>query len=148
MIIIINYIYKSKMTSERNNLNFNNNKIMDIYNELLNTFEVIVNIIILFLSTTKLLRVMLLSGIITLVLHVGYNEHIKVIKMGRYITDYYWFDIVLTISILTILSMITLMIKEAVDEIDKKFEHLKNTIRKKEIIIEELNTKLKKNKVE
>lgn len=136
------------MTSERNNLNLNNNKIMDIYYELLNTFEIIVNIIILFLSTTKLLRVILLSGIVTLVLHVGYNEHIEVIKMGRYITDNYWLDIVVTISILTILSIITLMIKEAVDEIDKKFEHLKNTIRKKDIIIEELNTKLMKNKVE
>jgi len=136
------------MTSERNNLNFNNNKIMDIYYELLNTFEIIVNIIILFLSTTKLLRVMLLSGIVALVLHVGYNEYIEVIKMGRYITDNYWLDIVVTISILIILSIITLMIKEAVDEIDKKFEHLKNTIRKKDIIIEELNTKLMKNKVE
>jgi 6-phosphogluconate dehydrogenase len=41
-----------------------------------------------------------------------------------------------------------LMIKEAVDEIDKKFEELKNTIRKKNIIIEELNTKLMKNNVE
>jgi hypothetical protein len=136
------------MAFERNNLNFNNDKIMDIYYELLNTFDVIVNIIVLFLSTTKLLRVILLSGIVTLVLHVGYNENIEVIKMGRYITDYYWFDIVLTISILTILSMINLMIKEAVDEIDKKFEHLKNTIRQKEIIIEELNIKLMKNKVE
>jgi hypothetical protein len=135
------------MTSERNNLNFNNNKIMDIYNELLN-FEVIVNIIILFLSTTKLLRVMLLSGIVTLLLHFVYNENIEVIKMGRYITDYYWFDIVLTISILSILSTMILMIKEAVDEIDKKFEELKNTIRKKNIIIEELNTKLMKNNVE
>jgi hypothetical protein len=135
------------MTSERNNLNFNNNKIMDIYNELLN-FEVIVNIIILFLSTTKLLRVMLLSGIVTLLLHFVYNENIEVIKMGRYITDYYWFDIVLTISILTILSTMILMIKEAVNEIDKKFEELKNTIRKKNIIIEELNTKLMKNNVE
>jgi hypothetical protein len=136
------------MTSEINNLNFNNNKIMDIYNELLNTFEVIVNIIILFLSTTKLLRVMLLSGIVTLLLHFVYNENIEVIKMGRYITYYYWFDIVLTITILSILSTMILMIKEAVDEIDKKFEELKNTIRKKNIIIEELNTKLMKNNVE
>jgi hypothetical protein len=121
----------------------NNNKIMDIYYELLNTFEVTVNIIILFLSTTKLLRVMLLSGIVTLVLHVGYNNNIEVIKMGRYI-NYYWFDIVLTISILTILSTLILMIKEAVDEIDKKFEHLKNTIRKKDEIIQDLNKKLMK----
>lgn len=131
-------------SQNKNKVTLNNNKIMDIYYELLNTFEVTVNIIILFLSTTKLLRVMLLSGIITLVLHVGYNSNIEVIKMGRYITYYYWFDIVLTISILTILSTLILMIKEAVDEIDKKFEHLKNTIRKKDEIIQDLNTKLMK----
>jgi hypothetical protein len=131
-------------SQNKNKVTLNNNKIMDIYYELLNTFEVIVNIIILFLSTTKLLRVMLLSGIITLVLHVGYNNNIEIIKMGQYITYYYWFDIVLTISILTILSTLILMIKEAVDEIDKKLEHLKNTIRKKDAIIQELNTKLMK----
>ena len=131
-------------SQNKNKVTLNNNKIMDIYYELLNTFEVIVNIIILFLSTTKLLRVMLLSGIITLVLHVGYNNNIEIIKMGQYITYYYWFDIVLTISILTILSTLILMIKEAVDEIDKKLEHLKNTIRKKDEIIQDLNTKLMK----
>lgn len=131
-------------SQNKNKVTLNNNKIMDIYYELLNTFEVIVNIIILFLSTTKLLCVMLLSGIITLVLHVGYNNNIEIIKMGQYITYYYWFDIVLTISILTILSTLILMIKEAVDEIDKKLEHLKNTIRKKDAIIQELNTKLMK----
>jgi hypothetical protein len=63
------------------------------------------------------------------------------------ITNDYWFDIVLTISILTILSTITAMIKQAVDKIDKKFEDLKNIIRKKDIIIEQLNTKLMENKL-
>jgi hypothetical protein len=90
---------------------------------------------------------MLLSGIVTLLLHFGYNTN--VIKMFQYvlITNDYWFDIVLTISILTILSTITAMIKQAVDKIDKKFEDLKNIIRKKDIIIEQLNTKLMENKL-
>jgi hypothetical protein len=39
------------------------------------------------------------------------------------------------------------MIKQAVDKIDKKFEDLKNIIRKKDIIIEQLNTKLMENKL-
>ena len=121
----------------------NNNKIMNLYYELIDKLDIVINIIILFISTTKLLRVMLLSGIVTLVLYFVYNN-IEVIKMCRYITYNYWFDIVLIISILTIISTLILMIKEAVDEIDKKFEHLKNTIRKKDVIIEELNKKLMK----
>jgi hypothetical protein len=135
------------MSFVRNNASFNKNKIMNLYYELLDAFAIIVNIIILFISTTKLLRVMLLSGIVTLLLHFGYNTN--VIKMFQYvlITNDYWFDIVLTISILTILSTITAMIKQAVDKIDKKFEDLKNIIRKKDIIIEQLNTKLMENKL-
>ncbi len=135
------------MSFVRNNASFNKNKIMNLYYELLDAFAIIVNIIILFISTTKLLRVMLLSGIVTLLLHFGYNTN--VIKMFQYvlITNDYWFDIVLTVSILTILSTITAMIKQAVDKIDKKFEDLKNIIRKKDIIIEQLNTKLMENKL-
>ena len=135
------------MSFVRNNASFNKNKIMNLYYELLDAFAIIVNIIILFISTTKLLRVMLLSCIVTLLLHFGYNTN--VIKMFQYvlITNDYWFDIVLTVSILTILSTITAMIKQAVDKIDKKFEDLKNIIRKKDIIIEQLNTKLMENKL-
>jgi hypothetical protein len=138
-------------------LNVNNNEtitlnkddIIELYYKFLKTCKFIIQIIILFLSITKIIKVLLVSFIISVILQViRHNDfqyiHSDMKDMLWYflVYDYDCFDIALIIIVISVLFIIIMRIKMISNKIDKKLEELKTTIKQKEMIIERLNKKL------
>jgi hypothetical protein len=131
-------------------ITLNKDDIIELYYQFLKTCKFIIQIIILFLSITKIIKVLLLSFIISVMLQViRHNDfqyiHSDMKDMLWYLLvydDYDYFDIALIIIVISVLFIIIMRIKMISNKIDKKLEELKTTIKQKEIIIERLNKKL------
>jgi hypothetical protein len=131
------------------NITLNKDDIIELYYQFLETCKFIIQIIILFLSITKIIKVALLSFIISVILQViRHNDFqyigsdMKDILWYLLVHDYDWFDIALIIIVISVLFIIIMRIKMVSNKIDKKLEELKTNIKQKEIIIERLNKKL------
>jgi hypothetical protein len=139
------------MLNANNNANITLNKddIIELYFQFLKTCKFIIKIIILFLSITKIIKVLLLSFIISVILQVIRHNDFQYIRSDMkdmlwylLVYDYDYFDIALIIIVITVLFIIIMRIKMISNKIDKKLEELKTTIKQKEMIIERLNKKL------
>jgi hypothetical protein len=122
-------------------ISLNKDDIINLYHKILNMVGFIINIIILFLSITKMIKICLLSFVITIILQFTYNERENINKMFLYllINKYEWIDLVFTITTLTILFTIIVIFKMVSDKINKKFDELNNIIKQKNMKIENLN---------
>ena len=127
------------------NTTINNSNNMNLFNKFLDTINFIINLTILFLSVTKLIRVLLLSFISSVMLQVicKFNLTEMCSHLYLYLLTYKYeyidisFIIALTISftIIVIFNMIS-------EKIDARFEELLDKINEKDKIIESLNKKV------
>ena len=101
--------------------------------EFLNVITFILKLTIMFLSTTKIIKVTLLSLMVGLMLQYGLNL-IKVLEF-----EYEWIDIQIVILTLFMLAQINLIFKIISDRIDDNFESLKTIIKEKDRKIHQLN---------
>jgi len=131
------------------NITLNKDDIIELYSQFLKTCKFIIKIIILFLSITKIIKVLLLSFIISVILQVIRHNDFQYIRSDMkdmlwylLVYDYDYFDIALIIIVISVLFIIIMRIKMISNKIDKKIEELKTTIKQKEMIIERLNKKL------
>jgi hypothetical protein len=131
------------------NITLNKDDIIELYSQFLKTCKFIIKIIILFLSITKIIKVLLVSFIISVILQVIRHNDFQYIRSDikdmlwyLLVYDYDYFDIALIIIVISVLFIIIMIIKMIFNKIDKKIEELKTTIKQKEIIIEQLNKKL------
>jgi hypothetical protein len=135
--------------NDNETITLNKDDIIELYYQFLETCKFIIKIIILFLSVTKIIKVALLSFIISVILQViRHNDFqyigsdMKDILWYLLAHDYDWVDIALIIIVISVLFIIIMRIKMVSNKIDKKLEELKTNIKQKEIIIERLNKKL------
>ena len=131
------------------NITLNKDDIIELYSQFLKTCKFIIKIIILFLSITKIIKVLLVSFIISVILQVIRHNDFQYIRSDMkdmlwylLVYDYDYFDIALIIIVISVLFIIIMRIKMISNKIDKKLEELKTTIKQKEMIIERLNKKL------
>jgi hypothetical protein len=125
------------------NTTVNNSNNMNLFNKFLDTINFIINLTILFLSVTKLIRVLLLSFISSVMLQVICKFNLTEMCSHLYLLTYKYeyidisFTIALTISftIIVIFNMIS-------EKIDARFEELLDIINEKDKIIESLNKKV------
>ena len=103
--------------------------------EFLNVINFICKITIMFLSTTKIIKVTLLSVIVSLMLQYGINF----IQVPQFELKYEWIDIQFVILTLFILAKINLIFKIISDRIYDNFESLKTIIKEKDRKIHQLN---------
>jgi hypothetical protein len=101
--------------------------------EFLNMVRFIVNITILFLSTTQIIKVTLISILVSIMLQYGI-EYIKVLEF-----QYEWIDILCVILTLLLLTQIYLIFKIITERICYNFETLRTTIKEKDRKINQLN---------
>ena len=101
--------------------------------QFLNMISIIIKITIMFLSTTKIIKVTLFSLIAGLILQCGFN-FIKVTEF-----QYEWIDIQFVIFTLCVLAQINLIFKIISDRINDNFESLKTIIKEKDKKIHQLN---------
>jgi hypothetical protein len=101
--------------------------------EFLNVVTFILKITIMFLSTTKIIKVSLLSLILGLTLQYGFNF----IKVSEF--EYEWIDIQFVLLTLFMLAQINLIFKIISDKIYENFESLKTIIKEKDRKIHQLN---------
>ena len=101
--------------------------------EFLNVITFILKLTIMFLSTTKIIKVTLLSFIVGLILQYGLNL-IKVLEF-----EYEWIDIQCVMLTLFMLAQINLIFKIISDRIYDNFESLKTIIKEKDRKIHQLN---------
>ena len=107
--------------------------------QFLNMISIIIKITIMFLSTTKIIKVTLFSLIAGLILQCGFN-FIKVTEF-----QYEWIDIqfvILTLLTLFMLAQINLIFKIISDRIYENFESLKTIIKEKDRKIHILNKEI------
>ena len=107
--------------------------------QFLNMISIIIKITIMFLSTTKIIKVTLFSLIAGLILQCGFN-FIKVTEF-----QYEWIDIqfvILTLLTLFMLAQINLIFKIISDRIYDNFESLKTIIKEKDRKIHQLNKEI------
>jgi hypothetical protein len=101
--------------------------------EFLNMVRFIVNITIMFLSTTQIIKVTLISILVSIMLQYGI-EYIKVLEF-----QYEWIDILCVILTLLLLTQIYLIFKIITERICYNFETLRTTIKEKDRKINQLN---------
>ena len=101
--------------------------------EFLNVITFILKLTIMFLSTTKIIKVTLLSLMVGLILQYGLNL-IKVLEF-----EYEWIDIQCVMLTLFMLAQINLIFKIISDRIYDNFESLKTIIKEKDRKIHQLN---------
>ena len=106
--------------------------------EFLNVITFILKLTIMFLSTTKIIKVTLLSLMVGLMLQYGLNL-IKVLEF-----EYEWIDIQIVILTLFMLAQINLIFKIISDRIYDNFESLKTIIKEKDRKIHQLNKEISK----
>jgi len=107
--------------------------------EFLNMISIIIKITIMFLSTTKIIKVTLFSLIAGLILQYGF-DFIQALKF-----HYEWIDIqfvILTLLTLFMLAQINLIFKIISDRIYENFESLKKIIKEKDRKIHILNKEI------
>ena len=104
--------------------------------EFLNVITFILKLTIMFLSTTKIIKVTLLSLMVGLILQYGLNL-IKVLEF-----EYEWIDIQIVILTLFMLAQINLIFKIISDRIYDNFESLKTIIKEKDRKIHQLNKEI------
>ena len=104
--------------------------------EFLNVITFILKLTIMFLSTTKIIKVTLFSLIAGLILQYGLN-FIKVLEL-----EYEWIDIQIVILTLFMLAQINLIFKIISDRIYDNFESLKTIIKEKDRKIHQLNKEI------
>ena len=104
--------------------------------EFLNVITFILKLTIMFLSTTKIIKVTLLSFIVGLILQYGLNL-IKVLEF-----EYEWIDIQCVMLTLFMLAQINLIFKIISDRIYDNFESLKTIIKEKDRKIHQLNKEI------
>ena len=104
--------------------------------EFLNVITFILKLTIMFLSTTKIIKVTLLSLMVGLMLQYGLNL-IKVLEF-----EYEWIDIQIVILTLFMLAQINLIFKIISDRIYDNFESLKTIIKEKDRKIHQLNKEI------
>ena len=104
--------------------------------EFLNVITFILKLTIMFLSTTKIIKVTLLSLMVGLMLQYGLNL-IKVLEF-----EYEWIDIQIVILTLFMLAQINLIFKIISDRIYDNFESLKTIIKEKDKKIHQLNKEI------
>ena len=104
--------------------------------QFLNMISIIIKITIMFLSTTKIIKVTLFSLIAGLILQCGFN-FIKVTEF-----QYEWIDIQFVILTLFMLAQINLIFKIISDRIYENFESLKTIIKEKDRKIHILNKEI------
>ena len=104
--------------------------------QFLNMISIIIKITIMFLSTTKIIKVTLFSLIAGLILQYGLN-FIKVLEL-----EYEWIDIQIVILTLFMLAQINLIFKIISDRIYENFESLKTIIKEKDRKIHILNKEI------
>ena len=102
-------------------------------NEFLNIVSFITKITIMFLSTTKIIKVTLLSVITGLILQYGF-DFIQALEI-----QYEWIDIQFVLLTLFMLAQINLIFKIISDRIYDNFESLKTIIKEKDRKIHQLN---------
>jgi hypothetical protein len=101
--------------------------------EFLNFVSFIVNITIMFLSTTQIIKVTTISILVSIMLQYGI-EYIKVLEF-----QYEWIDILFVILTLLLLGQIYLIFKIITERIYYNFETLRTTIKEKDRKINQLN---------
>ena len=101
--------------------------------EFVNVISIIIKITIMFLSTTKIIKVTLLSLIVGLILQYGF-DFIQALEI-----QYEWIDIQFVILTLFMLAQINLIFKIISDRIYDNFESLKTIIKEKDRKIHQLN---------
>jgi hypothetical protein len=101
--------------------------------EFLNMVSFIVNITIMFLSTTQIIKVTLISILVSIMLQYGI-EYMKVLEF-----QYEWIDILFVILTLLLLAQIYLIFKIISERIYYNFETLRTTIKEKDRKINQLN---------
>jgi hypothetical protein len=106
--------------------------------EFLNIISIIIKITIMFLSTTKIIKVTLLSVIVGLILQHGF-DFIQALEI-----QYEWIDIQFVILTLFMLAQINLIFKIISDRIYENFESLKMIIKEKDRKIHILNKEIAK----
>ena len=125
------------------NTTINNSNNMNLFNKFLDTINFIINLTILFLSVTKLIRVLLLSFISSVMLQVICKFNLTEMCSHLYLLTYKYeyIDISFTIA-LTISFTIIVIFKMISEKIDARFEELLDIINQKDKIIESLNKKV------
>ena len=101
--------------------------------EFVNVITFILKLTIMFLSTTKIIKVTLLSLIVGLILQYGF-DFIQELEI-----QYEWIDIQFVILTLFMLAQINLIFKIISDRIYDNFESLKTIIKEKDRKIHQLN---------
>jgi len=101
--------------------------------EFVNVITFILKLTIMFLSTTKIIKVTLLSVITGLILQYGF-DFIQALEI-----QYEWIDIQFVILTLFMLAQINLIFKIISDRIYDNFESLKTIIKEKDRKIHQLN---------
>lgn len=126
----------------KNNVNtivLNEKTYNDMYNEFIDMISFIINIIIMFLSITKMIKVIVLSFTVCFVLH-----KLNLLEMfwNEIIYKYEYIDLALTLITLSISVSIIIMFKIISDKINKRFEELYDEIKEKNDIIIYLTKKI------
>jgi|Laugresbdmm110sn_1035088.scaffolds.fasta_scaffold07881_2 hypothetical protein len=101
--------------------------------EFVNVITFILKLTIMFLSTTKIIKVTLLSVITGLILQYGF-DFIQALEI-----QYEWIDIQFVLLTLFMLAQINLIFKIISDRIYDNFESLKTIIKEKDRKIHQLN---------
>jgi hypothetical protein len=101
--------------------------------EFLNFISFIVNVTIMFLSTTQIIKVTTISILVSIMLQYGI-QYIKVLEF-----QYEWIDILFVILTLLLLGQIYLIFKNISERIYYNFETLRTTIKEKDRKINQLN---------
>jgi len=104
--------------------------------EFVNIISIIIKITIMFLSTTKIIKVTLLSLIVGLILQYGF-DFIQTLEI-----QYEWIDIQFVLLTLFMLAQINLIFKIISDRIYDNFESLKTIIKEKDRKIHILNKEI------
>ena len=104
--------------------------------EFVNVITFILKLTIMFLSTTKIIKVTLLSVITGLILQYGF-DFIQALEI-----QYEWIDIQFVILTLFMLAQINLIFKIISDRIYDNFESLKTIIKEKDRKIHILNKEI------
>ena len=104
--------------------------------EFVNVITFILKLTIMFLSTTKIIKVTLLSVITGLILQYGF-DFIQALEI-----QYEWIDIQFVILTLFMLAQINLIFKIISDRIYENFESLKTIIKEKDRKIHILNKEI------
>ena len=104
--------------------------------EFVNVISIIIKITIMFLSTTKIIKVTLLSLIVGLILQYGF-DFIQELEI-----QYEWIDIQFILLTLFMLAQINLIFKIISDRIYDNFESLKTIIKEKDRKIHILNKEI------